>query len=201
MANKSFFTNLRVDRGGFSLVEILVAMAVLTIGILGVVPMLSFNIKANISGKNYGIANYLAQQKLEAIRSWPLYEDYDAGNGVFGITMANGPLFAPESLKVGEHFQEFTRSTEVLRNGYDSMGSGTGDCNGIKFETTGVDEGLISGGGSMNTGDVGENCGGNFRGEDFKLIRVRVQWYDNSFGAGPSQKQHEIVRHMYLAKF
>ncbi len=187
-------------RGGFSLIEVVVAMAVLMIGILGVVPMLAFNIKANLSGKNYGIASYLAQEKLEQIRSWPLYEDYSTGNR--GITSANATLFNTEVLKLGEHYQDFTRTAEVLRNGYDSMGSGTSNCDGIKFISSEVDEGSISGGGSMNTeSSIGEYCSGGYRGEDFKLIRVRVVWYDRSLGATSTQKSHEIVRHMFIAKF
>jgi len=188
----------RTRRDGFSLVEILVAMAVLIIGILGVVPMLSFNVKANMSGKNYGLASYLAQEKLEQIRSWPLYEDYGTQRGV---TRRNGFLFGSESLTVGEHHQAFTRVAEVLRNGYDVMGSGTANCDGIKFLSTEVNEGNIAGGGSLNTGNVGERCSGGFRGEDFKLIRVTVSWYDRSFGATSTARQHQIVRHMFLAKF
>lgn len=186
------------DRTGFSLVEILVAMAVMVIGILGVVPMLAFNIKANVSGKNYGTANYLAQQKLEQIRSWPLYEDYGTQRG---ITQNNGLLFLSENLKVGEHHQTFTRTSEVVRNGHDYMGPGTNDGDGLKFVAAEIDEGTIVGGGSMNTGNVGEKSGSAYRGEDFKLIRVTVSWYDRSFGATSAERQHEIVRHMFLAAF
>ncbi|MDP8224689.1 MAG: prepilin-type N-terminal cleavage/methylation domain-containing protein [Candidatus Lernaella stagnicola] len=197
----SMQSRMRRRQAGFSLVEILVAMSVLVIGILGVIPMLSFNIRANQSGKNYGIASYLAQRKLEQIRSWPMYEDYDGSTP--GITNNNSRLIGTEVTHMGEHHQLFTITSKVLRNGFDSLGTGTGNCDGLKFASTEVDEGGIIGGGSMNTGNVGEYCNGGYRGEDFKLVRVRVSWYEKSHAAGASslQRGHEIFRYMFLAKF
>jgi len=171
---------------GFSIVEVLVALAILVIGILGVVPMLVFNVKANTAGKNYGFANYLAQEKLERIRSWPLYESYDTTKG---ITVDNALLFGTDYVWNENKTRQFMRVVDLVRNGY-----GPYDCDGILFDSGTYSEGNISGGGSMNTGDVGEKCSGGYRGEDFKVIRARVMWDDN-FG------HHEIARHMYLAQF
>jgi prepilin-type N-terminal cleavage/methylation domain-containing protein len=187
---------IRNAQAGFSLIEVVIAMGILAIGILGVAPMILFNVKANASGKNYGIANYLAQQRLEQIRSWPLWEDYDANSP--GITTANTALFGAETnIKVGEHYEGFNRTTEMVRNGY----TGSYGCGGnpFIFATSGgtYSEGNIPGGGSLNTGTTaGEYCGSgsNYRGEDFKVIRVKVTWAD-LFG------NHEINRYMYIAKF
>jgi len=187
---------IRYAQAGFSLIEVVIAMAILAIGILGVAPMILFNVKANASGKNYGIANYLAQQRLEQIRSWPLWEDYNTNSP--GITTNNTALFAAETnIKVGEHYEGFGRTTELVRNGY----TGSYGCSGspFVFATSGgtYSEGNIPGGGSLNTGtSAGEYCGSgsNYRGEDFKVIRVRVTW-DDLFG------HHEINRYMYIAKF
>lgn len=181
---------------GFSLIEMVVAMAVLIIGILGVVPMLAFNVKANTAGRNYGLAAFLAQERLEQIRSWPLYEDVGSTPGV---TASNSALFGVETnIFVGEHSVAFNRTTEYVRNGYGSAGwshdydgiiftSGSGTMNyneASTGQTTGV----------LNTGNVGESSSGNYRGEDFKMIRVKI-WWDDNFG------HHEILRHMYLAQF
>jgi len=186
-------------QAGFSLVEITVALGILIIGILGVVPMLTFNIKANTAARNYGYANLLAQQKFEQIRSWRMWEDhYDAAGNVdnYGISSNNTALFGSEVIKYGtyqsgDYQLAFTRTAELVRNGYDTL-----DCDGIKFESGGTyDEGLTTGLGSLNTGDVGEKCAsGNYRGEDFKVVRTTVAWKDR-FGS------HSVVRHMYLAQF
>lgn len=186
-------------QSGFSLVEIAVAIAILIIGILGVIPMLSFNIKANTASRNYGYANLLAQQKFEQIRSWRMWEDhYDSSGNIdnYGITTSNAALFGAEEIKYGtfqsgKYQLKFTRTAELIRNGYDNL-----DCNGIIFESGGTyDEGLTTGLGSLNTGDVGEKCAsGGYRGEDFKVVRTTVSWSDR-FGS------HSVVRHMYLAEF
>ncbi len=196
----------RKVQAGFSLVEIVVAMAILVIGILGVAPMILFNVKANAAGKNYSLASYLAQQRFEQIRSWPLYEDYSATSR--GITVNNTLLFGVENnLKVGEHYVAFKRTTEVMRNGYGTPY----DCNhggGFIFSSSppsaGYNEGNISGGGSLNTGSTGEICpgGSSYRGEDFKIIRVTIEWDDPLvIAADRSNAHHTIYRYMYLAKF
>ena len=194
----------RFSQAGFSLVEIVVAMAILAIGLIGVAPMLAFNVKANAAGKNYAIASYLAQQRLEQIRAWPLYEDYSVNNP--GITSNNTSLFNVESgIKVGEHYTSFNRTTELLHNGY-STGY---DCTsgGFIFDNSGGDynEGNTGGGGSLNTGEVGEKCAsGNYRGEDFKLIKVTISWIDplvGRRGTSTLQATHTITRYMYIAKF
>jgi len=105
---------------------------------------------------------------------------------------------------VGEHSQLFQRSTRYLRNGYASPG--ISDCNGIIFGDTagGIHpvnekEGLggeqITQVDMLNTGNVGENCGSTYRGEDFKMIRVTVGWSD-ALGSHPP-----VIRHMYLSGY
>jgi len=168
---------------GFSLVEVVVAMTVFTIGVLGVVPMLAFNVKSNAAGKNFGIAVYLAQQRLEQIRSWPFWEDYDASAQRYGITMNNTDLFGEEQVQVGEYYQFFKIKSVVLRNGDDMN---------ITFQSGGVyDEGRTEAGASSSLNTTNSSTTIE---EDIKLVRVKVEWTD-LFGF------HEIERHMYLAKF
>jgi prepilin-type N-terminal cleavage/methylation domain-containing protein len=205
MTGKRFADRWR-DARGFSLIEMVVAIAILVIGILGVVPMLAFNIRANVGGKNYGFASYLAQEKMEQIRSWPLYDDFDALTRP-GVTINNNLLFATNVIYNEQRTTKFTRTVELGHNGFENLGGGSGDCNGLKFQSGagGFDEDLNLGGipGSMNTGDVGEKCGGTFRGEDFKLVRVTVTWEDNNCNRylNPLGCKHQIIRHMYVAGY
>jgi type II secretory pathway pseudopilin PulG len=174
------------------MVEVIVAMAVLIIGIVALLPMLALNIRANVSSRTYSIANYLAQEKLERVRSWPMYEDQS--NALRGITAANLELFNTEvNLTLNDWKVFFDRQTELVHNGY----SGGACTNGYIYGVN-IDEGNFNNGSSigltLNTGNVNPCAGGGYSGEDFKLVRVSVSWND-VFGF------HEIVRHMFISKF
>lgn len=178
--------SLRRSRG-FSLVEVIVAMFVLTIGIAALIPALSFNIKSNQRAKSYGIANYLAEKHIEKILSWSPYENQD---GVYGIESDNSELFGsfPNQMTPGAN-NVFQLSAELFHNGY----SGSTGCNGIRFASSGgyfaVDEGeLLTG--AVNQDDC---ASGSYRGEDFKIVRVTVSW-DDRFGG------HSIERQAYVTK-
>lgn len=169
------------DKSGYTIIEVIVAMVILIIGVLALLPMIALNVKSNVASRTFGIANYLAQEKLEKVKSWPLYEDV-SGTGPYGLTTNNTELFAYETnLTVNNWKVYFNRTTEVYHNGHDQGG------NGVIFGTN-IDDGL------MNTGAVDQDGGGNYVGEDFKMIKVKVDWNDN-FG------YHEITRHMFISKF
>jgi len=185
------------NSAGYSLVEVVVAMAVIVIGLLALLPMLALNMKSNVAARTYSIANLLAHQKLETVKSWPLYDDYGA-SGPWGITSNNTDLFASESnITVNNWFVYFGRTTTLVHNGYGDL-----DCNGISFDGSSgiiiVDEGAFNNGAAlgmtMNTEDVNPCGGGGYRGEDFKLIKVTVDW-DDVFG------YHKLTRHMFISRF
>lgn len=62
------FNRIR-DQRGFTLLEMLVAMAVLTIGLLGIAAMMITAIQANQQSRRTSIATNLAQQKIEEMRN------------------------------------------------------------------------------------------------------------------------------------
>jgi prepilin-type N-terminal cleavage/methylation domain-containing protein len=203
----------RKGDAGFSLVEIIVAIAVLSIGILAMIPMMAFKIRANTLGRTYGYAIYLAQERLEQIRSWPLYGNIDATRP--GLTTDNTALFGTDTV-IDNWGVTYTRITSLVRNGY--FASGTCGTDTIKFTTGGTyDEGYTSENsnlGTLNTGNVGVGCSASDssytpRGEEFKMVRVRVQWTDRmgpGLPAGESpgitgRGTHEIERNMFVAGF
>lgn len=172
---------------GFSLVEVIVAMFILTVGIAALIPALSFNIKSNQRAKSYGIANFLAEKHIEKILSWSPYENQ---SNAYGIESDNPELFGtfPNLTTPGAN-NVFNLTAEVFHNGY----SGSTGCNGIRFANSGgyfaVDEGDLKTG-AVNQDDCAD---GSYRGEDFKIVRVTVSW-DDRFGG------HSIERQAYVTK-
>jgi prepilin-type N-terminal cleavage/methylation domain-containing protein len=57
------------NNNGFTLIEVLMAMAIISIGLLGVIALVNQNLNANVVNKNYLVASMLAQEGLELVRN------------------------------------------------------------------------------------------------------------------------------------
>jgi prepilin-type N-terminal cleavage/methylation domain-containing protein len=204
--------HVRTSPLGFTLVEVIVAIFILVVGVLGILPMLALNVKSNTGSRHMGVANFLAQQKLERIKAWPYYDDQTIdGSIVYGITTGNTELFGAEDgstlpRPVAENVGVgFKRSTSMIHNG----SGGDYDCSsgqdGFQFKdgiggTLGMSEGTFTNPAdpttqlTLNTGLVNKCASGKYAGEDFKIVLVRVQWAD-LFGS------HELVRYLYVSRF
>ncbi len=73
---------------GFSLLEVLIAMLVLSIGVLGMAPMVVLSIEGNNVANDVQQVSALAKQKLEAFEAMPAmppmpYEESE--NGLLGM--------------------------------------------------------------------------------------------------------------------
>ena len=68
-----------LDEAGLTLIEVLVAIAVLTIGLLGVAVMQYMAIAGNAFGREMHLATELAQERLEIVKSTP-YASVISGN-------------------------------------------------------------------------------------------------------------------------
>ena len=71
----------RRQQGGYSLIEVLVAMVVTAVGLMGVGFLLAFAIQRTQSSEQLGVATDLAQQGLDMMRANRL--------GAFRMTGAN----------------------------------------------------------------------------------------------------------------
>jgi type IV pilus modification protein PilV len=73
--------------GGFTLIEVLIAVAIFSIGILGVVAMQSGSIKGNTSARGVTDIAVIATDRLEMLRSLP-YNDPALSAGVYALDPA-----------------------------------------------------------------------------------------------------------------
>ena len=99
--NKKIWNHLKKGRG-FTLLEIVIAILILTVALLGLASLTSMIIKGNASNKTLTIATTLAKDKLEELRS-KAYTDIPAGP-VTDTRAANG-------ISAGSFYTRTWRST------------------------------------------------------------------------------------------
>ena len=56
------------NKNGFSLLEIIFAISIITVGIVSILTLFNYNLKAEINNKNKLVAIYLAQESIEIVR-------------------------------------------------------------------------------------------------------------------------------------
>ncbi len=66
--NFNIYISVNSANNGFSLIEILVAIGIVSVGIITIVSLFNTNLKDEIRSKNKLIAVYLAQEAIEAVR-------------------------------------------------------------------------------------------------------------------------------------
>ncbi len=65
---------MRRNRGGergFTLVETLVAIAIITVALVGIFQLLGVTVLSNVDSRNRSIATHFAEQQLESVRNTP----------------------------------------------------------------------------------------------------------------------------------
>ncbi|MFA6171139.1 MAG: hypothetical protein WCW77_05770 [Patescibacteria group bacterium] len=73
---------------GFSILEVVIAIFIITMGLVGILSLVELNLKANYINKNNLIASMLAQEGLELVRN---KRDYNFKNGLaFDANIAAG---------------------------------------------------------------------------------------------------------------
>jgi type IV pilus assembly protein PilV len=88
------------NHGGFTLLELLIALALLTIGIFPVITMQVTAIKANSVANRLSAANALAQEVMDDIMSWDISDarvNTTTGDAVYDL---NGPSIAGTDIAV-----------------------------------------------------------------------------------------------------
>ena len=81
MKTDNLKTTLLEKGRGFTLIEVLIAMAIFSVGILAVAGMQISNTKNNTTGNITTEATMLARQKMEELKTVSVVSDLDALNG------------------------------------------------------------------------------------------------------------------------
>jgi prepilin-type N-terminal cleavage/methylation domain-containing protein len=150
---------------GFSLIEVLVALVVLSVGLLALAALQLTLIRSSAESKAQSVALSLARQKIDDLRAFQSMDQYRARDN-----LANEPLNDSGGDQGGINY---TRNTVIRRFVYDkAVGSF------IRVPNTATDTAI-----SANT--CGPAVGGGsahqcITGKDFKVAEVSVSWNDAS---------------------
>ncbi|MFZ1685473.1 MAG: prepilin-type N-terminal cleavage/methylation domain-containing protein [Candidatus Zixiibacteriota bacterium] len=96
-----------VNRNGFTVMEVLVSMIILTIGILGLAPLIMVSIYGNSFSNDMTQANALAQREVETLvnqkdyGTMPYIAVVDSVNGVYKVTRTVEDQTTNASVPVG----------------------------------------------------------------------------------------------------
>ncbi len=83
------------QQGGFSLIEVLIAMVVTVVGLLGLMSMHTTSVRSNRSSSDLVMATAIAQQTMEEVRTLPFVSPTPTARSitsVFGATPINVAL-------------------------------------------------------------------------------------------------------------
>lgn len=108
----NFYFNKRDKESGFSLMEVMVSVAIISFTFVGMMSLFTYNIKLEIQDRNRIIAAYLAQEAIEVVRqqrdnNWlnsrSTWNEIDKGNGNIIVYLPNPEniQFNPEVTKSG----------------------------------------------------------------------------------------------------
>ena len=109
----------RREESGFTLVEILVAIAILMLGLVAVMQWFPLGTAGVENGRRQSTGVFLAEQKIEQIKAWSMgtaanqgFAQVIVGGGCFG---AGGPC-APDGFNTIPGYPEYSR-TVTIANG------------------------------------------------------------------------------------
>jgi prepilin-type N-terminal cleavage/methylation domain-containing protein len=95
----------RIGEGGFTLVEIVITMVLLSVGLLGLGPMMISVMQGNRFSQDMTLATSLAEDRLEEILHQPVFST---------ITTANFPDEAQGQIRSGDsHYVKFSRTVTI----------------------------------------------------------------------------------------
>ncbi len=133
-------TNDRSRAGGFTLVEVVISIGILTIGLLGVAALISSTLVIGTQSRYMNMANILTSEKLDNLNKWPSSDPNVAPGGAL-----NGPALCA----AGDDYCDQVTVSETSGADYETQ---TQMVNGVPVTTTIV---------HTNTGcvDTPANCG------------------------------------------
>lgn len=100
----------RREESGFTLVEILVAIAILMIGLVAVMQWFPMGTAGVESGRRQSTGVFLAEQKIEQIKAWSL--SAAAGQG-FATVVQGGACCANDGFNTIPGYPEYSRTVTI----------------------------------------------------------------------------------------
>jgi type IV pilus assembly protein PilV len=83
-----------MNKKGFTLIEVMIGLVILAIGLLAIAGMQIASTRGNFSSKNLTQATYVAQDRLEFLKNFPLTSaQLQAGNYNDGSVTISGVVF------------------------------------------------------------------------------------------------------------
>ncbi len=116
MSQRQLFTNGKASASGFTLIEVVVSMAILTVGLLGVAALISGTLASGTQAKYMNMANILASEKLDSLNRWPSSDPNVAPGGALtgASTCAAGDDYC-DSITVSESSgADYETQTQVV---------------------------------------------------------------------------------------
>jgi prepilin-type N-terminal cleavage/methylation domain-containing protein len=88
------------NKSGFSLIEVLITLVILSVGIAAVSTLMTTNIRNSIDNKNQVIASELAQEALELVKNLK-----DNNSSVFAVEVTDGVDYRIDNLSTYQNFK------------------------------------------------------------------------------------------------
>lgn len=109
---QSFSKNNKVGARGFSLIEVMVSICILTIGLLSVAALVTNTMKSGTSARYVNMANILASEKLDSLNKWPSTDPNVAPGGA---------LTGPSTCAAGDAYCDQVTMTESTGADYETQ--------------------------------------------------------------------------------
>lgn len=109
------FTSKRARASGFTVIEVLISIAILTVGLLGVAALIGATIATGGQAKDMNIANVLASEKLDDLNRWPSNATQVA---------AGGSLAGPATCAAGDNYCDQVTVSEASGADYETQTAG-----------------------------------------------------------------------------
>jgi type IV pilus modification protein PilV len=104
--------NPKARSRGFTLLEVLVSMAIMTVGLLGVAALIGSTLATGTQARYMNIANVLASEKLDNLNKWPSNDPNVA---------AGGALAGPANCVVGDAYCDQVVVSELSGANYETQ--------------------------------------------------------------------------------
>jgi type IV pilus modification protein PilV len=124
MSQARQFINGKRGAKGFTLVEVLVSMAIMTVGLLGVAALIGSTLASGTQARYMNIANILASEKLDNLNKWPSNDPNVAPGGA---------LAGPPACAAGDAYCDQVTVSEISGANYETQ---TQIVNGAPVATT-----------------------------------------------------------------